>query len=763
MPLSSSVQQKSEVRANSPQITSQIVNKHTPTPPPKILKNIPDLKSSPTSSTHGRPGTPKQLQKYSQQVSIKADKTPKLNEDVKLSKEKQSSTKRSLNSDGGNKSTGNDEDIRHVVRRTLKEQLLQRTHDEGSPSSFNSTIDSSSSLSNIPKLSPEEIEEFTKATEMEMYNLFNRDTGAKYKAKYRSLLFNIKDRKNHTLYAKICGKLIDPKKLVRMSPEEMASQELAQWREQETKHQLEMIKKSELDLLTCAKNYVLKTHKGEEVIEGKSSEYGNVDITIPVEDVVSTLNKSSFSDEVSSSKSNVDLEHSALSHNPSRSFSLYDKVVDEEKTKFLNSHNKDKDRERDKEKDKHRDREREREKRHKSKDRHRDKSRSRKRSRSQSRSRSRDRSEKRHKSCIKDEKRDKEKDRIKGRSDRDQQVDSSDKKPPTENKPLNTPKSRDSNLSKKQVQEVDPFKTYNLVDKILESTKTVEEAANIILDRNKDTDVRKSSASIPTSSITSASSSSDTTCVVDIPAPINYVESDQEPSSTVSIPTPPHDPYARFTSLDSPLFENSDSNRCHSATIWTGNINMVDVTSFHLCIQPVIGICNDLSKLLAKELDVVGRIGPETVWDYISKIKKSPNKEIVIIRLLPASETETAAYKLLYEYLEIRNRLGVIKSISTVIKDFYIYPLGAGKMMPVVLRSVESVEFYDDPYRPDMLVGIIVRVINKRYNSAAPQPSTGSIDSSNKVSNMFLNLRSLSLNHAKYLFTHAEINVNIVL
>jgi hypothetical protein len=47
----------------------------------------------------------------------------------------------------------------------------------------------------------------------------------------------------------------------------MASQELALWREREAKHQLDMIKKSELELLKCNRQYVLKTHKGEQILE----------------------------------------------------------------------------------------------------------------------------------------------------------------------------------------------------------------------------------------------------------------------------------------------------------------------------------------------------------------------------------------------------------------------------------------------------------------------------------------------------------------
>lgn len=39
------------------------------------------------------------------------------------------------------------------------------------------------------------------------------------------------------------------------------------WREREAKHQLDMIKKSELELLNCTRQYVFKTHKGEQVFE----------------------------------------------------------------------------------------------------------------------------------------------------------------------------------------------------------------------------------------------------------------------------------------------------------------------------------------------------------------------------------------------------------------------------------------------------------------------------------------------------------------
>lgn len=140
-----------------------------------------------------------------------------------------------------------DESIRDNVRKSLQEQLsLRMAETEG------------------VKFTEDEIQEFANETELELHDLF-KDVGMKYKAKYRSLMFNIKDRKNLTLWEKICEKSITPKQLVRLSPEELASQELAEWRDQEAKHQLELIKKSELDLLAASKTYVLKTHKGEQV------------------------------------------------------------------------------------------------------------------------------------------------------------------------------------------------------------------------------------------------------------------------------------------------------------------------------------------------------------------------------------------------------------------------------------------------------------------------------------------------------------------
>lgn len=171
------------------------------------------------------------------------------------------------------------EELRGNVRKTLKEGLLQRTKEW---------------TSNGPKLTEDEINKFCDEVEKELFELFNHDVGNKYKSKYRSLLYNMKDKKNLTLFKKISEKSIQPYRLVRLEPHEMASQELAKWRENESKHSLEIIKKSELENLAASKSYVVKTHKGEEVLESKENDRVELDPEkVAVEDVVSALNKSS--------------------------------------------------------------------------------------------------------------------------------------------------------------------------------------------------------------------------------------------------------------------------------------------------------------------------------------------------------------------------------------------------------------------------------------------------------------------------------------
>lgn len=118
-------------------------------------------------------------------------------------------------------------------------------------------------------MQPEEIKKIAFKIEDELFKVFNKDTGQKYRTKYRSLVFNLKDVKNEGLFRKVLTGQILPEKLVRMSAEELASSELAKWREREKNTMLEMIKRDAVD--KAQQIMFKKTHKGEEIIEAPSA------------------------------------------------------------------------------------------------------------------------------------------------------------------------------------------------------------------------------------------------------------------------------------------------------------------------------------------------------------------------------------------------------------------------------------------------------------------------------------------------------------
>lgn len=88
------------------------------------------------------------------------------------------------------------ENIRENVQKTVLEQLTNRLK----------------GCQDI-KISEEELKNISNEIEEQLYKCFG-DTGQKYRNKYRSLIFNIKDVKNHTLWRRICEKSIGPYELV---------------------------------------------------------------------------------------------------------------------------------------------------------------------------------------------------------------------------------------------------------------------------------------------------------------------------------------------------------------------------------------------------------------------------------------------------------------------------------------------------------------------------------------------------------------------
>lgn len=600
------------------------------------------------------------------------------------------------------------EPIRDNVRKALQEQLSVRMAENSGP-----------------KFTDAEIQQFANDTESELHELF-KDVGMKYKAKYRSLMFNIKDRKNLTLWQKICDRSITPKQLVRLSPEELASQELAQWRDKEAKHQLELIKKSELDLLAASKTYVLKTHKGEEVMETKESVSTELDPNVPVEDVVTALNVSTVGSDVltkektpeNTNKGEEDKKHSSKKRNREDSSSNRSKRSRREskrdserksRSSRRRSASNDKDDKQEQRRSMRRSEKKTSRTRSVSKDRakepkdksdsndrsrRRSSSRDKSRRRSKSRERSRSRAHSRRRSPSRDSPRNTTRskrtvssdEKQKHRSRSQENVYSKIKNDSTDSDSIERPKSA---MLKEAHPEYDPHEP--MITSAF-SEEDLRKSREDVFEENYRTDMSNYEAEYDPSKSLIDTNVLMSTRYSTKQDKSSEAESDQEPSSTV---------------------DNS------AATVWSGCINMVDVARFYVAAHEVSGSSVDLEEDLSTELDIVGRINPDTVWDYIAKMKKTSTKDIVILKLQTANDEEKMQYIALYSYLSSRNRLGVVKASNMLtVKDFYIVPLPANTPLPAVLLPLDGPGIGD--IKTHLLIAIVIRQRKKRLASAIP-------------------------------------------
>ncbi|XP_008203229.1 uncharacterized protein LOC100679883 isoform X2 [Nasonia vitripennis] len=552
------------------------------------------------------------------------------------------------------------EPIRLTVRKTLAELLTSRVKE-----------------ANDLAITEEEISELALQIELEMFKFF-KDTGQKYKSKYRSLVFNIKDTKNLTLFRKIADRSLSPAAVVKLSPDEMASQELAEWREKENKHQLEMIKKNELDLMAQAKSIVVKTHKGEQIIENAGA-IDSIDPKTSVQDIVTALNSG---DSISST-----MEEDKLKEDNLLDESKKPKTLEDEKKK------KEKDRDRDKRRGRSRDR---------------DSSHKRDRSRhkhSKDRDRSRDRKSKgKHKD--RDRTREKDHDKSRGRDrkkDKDRDKDRKDKHKRSRSSSRSHSKSRHKEHKDKHKKDDEKKKEGSKIDGV-GMEKPIEDRLWRHIEEETTTNTLDGNES-------------------DI--------SDREPSSTVTIKTPDiNEELDR--EIDRELEKEIDKSAKlanesalattakGSITVWRGFVYMADVAKFFVTAQNVSGNSKEFLEGLPETFDVVGRISPSIVWEYLAKMKKSGTKDILIIKLTATNDEEKIPYITLYSYLNSRNRLGVLGTISSQIKDFYIVPFSHGSKLPPVLLPLDGPGLEEN--HQHLLLGIIV--VHRSKKRVVTNPSS---------------------------------------
>ncbi|XP_063395302.1 protein piccolo [Cydia fagiglandana] len=682
----------------------------TPVTPKSQQPQFPDTPRASTSGLRTLAEPRKLVRTANRSASEKATKAPSVSPAAARKKDTPPDTKNKMKSA---------EPIRDNVRKALQEQMTVRMAENTGP-----------------KFSEDEIKQFAYDTEYELHELF-RDVGMKYKAKYRSLMFNIKDRKNLSLWQKICDKTITPKQLVRLSPEELASQELAQWRDKEAKYQLELIKKSELDLLAASKTYVLKTHKGEEVMETKESVSTELDPNVPVEDLVSALNDSTATEEPSKDNSSetaespVKTESKKHSSKKSAKDSTHSKKSSRESKRDSESRKSRSSRRKSDGKDKGerhtrrsekrtRAASKERSRRDSSKEKDTERSRRRSRSRTKSKKRSKSREHSRSVSQSRDESRSRRHSRRSKSKEPSRRRNSSRSKhrTSTDDKAKHRSRSQEVVYTKSKNESTDSDSLERPKSAMLkEAHPEYDPHEPMITSAFSEEDLRKSRDDVYEDSYNKNEIGEYGNTDYD-PTKTFAVDASLLPGTTFASPKPSTENLEKVAEAESDQ-EPSSTVEHSSAPVWNGCINMVDVARFYVAAHEVSGTAADIEEDLSTELDIVGRINPDTVWDYISKMKRASNKDIIILKLQAANDEEKMQYIALYSYLSSRNRLGVVRVLNTtLVKDFYIVPLPAHTALPAVLLPLDGPGLGE--VRTHLLVAIVIRQRKKRPAAQPP-------------------------------------------
>ncbi|XP_043978585.1 death-inducer obliterator 1 isoform X2 [Gambusia affinis] len=141
-------------------------------------------------------------------------------------------------------------------------------------------------------------------------------------------------------------------------------------------------------------------------------------------------------------------------------------------------------------------------------------------------------------------------------------------------------------------------------------------------------------------------------------------------------------------------------------TIWKGFVNMQSVAKFVTKAYLVSGSFEHLKEDLPDTIHIGGRISPNTVWDYVGKLKTSLSKELCLIRFQPATEEEEVAYVSLFSYFSSRKKFGVVANNNRRIKDLYLIPLGSKDPLPSRLLPFDGPGL--EPARPNLLLGLLI-------------------------------------------------------
>ncbi|KAJ7304404.1 hypothetical protein JRQ81_011961 [Phrynocephalus forsythii] len=162
-----------------------------------------------------------------------------------------------------------------------------------------------------------------------------------------------------------------------------------------------------------------------------------------------------------------------------------------------------------------------------------------------------------------------------------------------------------------------------------------------------------------------------------------------------------------------------------SRAIWKGLLQMFSVKQFMAKAYLVSGSSPRLAQVLPDLLWSRGCIIPDNVWAYLDSIWPSSSKDTAMIRFQPSISRDLRYYRMLYTYLNDKQRYGIVDSHQV---EIFVVPVAAHQPVPSQLRPLSGQGL--SPSHPSLLLGLIlpkrtsVRSLETAAASPAPEAQT---------------------------------------
>lgn len=154
---------------------------------------------------------------------------------------------------------------------------------------------------------------------------------------------------------------------------------------------------------------------------------------------------------------------------------------------------------------------------------------------------------------------------------------------------------------------------------------------------------------------------------------------------------------------------------------YQGILCMLDVARFDVTATVVSEDNYDIVKHMPSHIEVVGRIKPAFVCDYLDTEKRMPGKKLLVLRF---AATDEMKYSEFFNYLHSKGQYGVVKVATETIKDFYLFTVKADEEVPEVLLPFTGDCLVEgDLQRPDSILGVILMTTQEDGKAKDSEPT----------------------------------------